>query len=111
MELAYTNLDPATAYTLTVLFYRTMQSGGHAGGANDELNTLVAGHTTLQYPARSPLPMKPLSFAVPRNETAGGNLHVYCQGLDSVGAAVPESGVSSCSIVAVWLEPTHVKGT
>lgn len=103
LKLLYPGLDPAQQYTLTVLFFRTLQAGGHAGGANDELNTLLAGSTTLQTAARSVFPMRPMSFRVPVNETRSGSLVVRCR-----GASGPDTGSSACSIVAVWLAPSSL---
>lgn len=98
LTLRYDGLDPRAAYNLSVLFFATTLP--HSGGADAERNTLTAGGTVLQRAAPSAVPMRPVTFAVPRVETASGALRVTCEG------ARDDPPQSSCSIVAVWLRRT-----
>lgn len=99
VALKYQGLDPYADYVLTVLFFATNLT--HSGGGNTELNLLKAGRTVLQGPALSPFPMRPVSFAVPRNETQSGALRVECKEAPLAPTAMPMS--SRCSIISVWL--------
>ena len=105
VELRYTGLDARASYTLSVLFFASEFKNFKA-----ERNSVTAGATRLQTDALSPRPMRRVSFVVPRNETAGGELRVVCTSPASAGG-VDGFETGGCSIVAVWLEPATPPST
>ena len=99
VELRYTGLDPRASYRLSILFFAS-----EFKNFKTERNSVTAGATRLQTEAPSPNPMRRVSFGVPANETAGGELRVVCTSPDSAGG-IDGFETGGCSIVAVWLEP------
>ena len=73
LRLSYEGLDPDESYTLSILFF----SSEYKMFAT-ERNTVTVGSTVVQKSALSLRPMRRVSFAVPRHETAGGKLSVLC---------------------------------
>lgn len=95
LTLEYAGLDPAARYRLRILFFKSMFKQ-----FQHERNTIRAGSTVLQLATESPLPMRPVVFAVPMKETQDRELTVTCTSPTSR----PFSSTAGCSIVAVWLE-------
>merc|ERR1712098_1000883 len=97
--MGYSQLGPETNYELSILFFAASWKQFAT-----ERNTVVAGNTTLQFEELSPFPMRKVTFRVPLNETADGELQVSCRSPTSAGG-VDGFMTGGCSIVAVWLEP------
>jgi hypothetical protein len=100
LRLSYEGLDPDESYTLSILFF----SSEYKMFAT-ERNTVTVGSTVVQKSALSLRPMRRVSFAVPRQETAGGKLSVLCTS-PLAGGGVSGFETGGCSIIAVWLEPS-----
>lgn len=107
LRMRWTGLNRTAPHTLRLAFPGLLTHDAYGSATdhgNDNAIRLFAGATLLFGP-RVPVNVSTLSFAVPVNETAGGQLSLTC---DTVGS--PKLGVmfqflfgGDCKLAEVWL--------
>lgn len=99
LSLRYSDLSSSVQYQFTILYYSTPDPMDVSSKSHPIITRLVANDRYVIHDfMEPPSPMKPLTFLIPRNETANGSLTVSCQQPRGLGG-----NGKTCLISQTWL--------